>query len=65
VAGEAESEVPSPAKGLQRRLDVSLNAPTEEDEEPRWTIRSTLLVCGGVSVLLWVAIAAAIMAVSR
>ena len=59
VGGEVAESHPSPARSLQRDLASRWNQPATGEAERRWTPRSALLLSGGVSLLLWGAIAAA------
>jgi hypothetical protein len=62
AAGDNETVLPSPARTLQQLLDTNLQAPAAKDDGRRWPVRSTLLLSGGVSVGLWIAIVAAVAA---
>ena len=60
LAGPSDPAAPSPARLLQLKLDAGDLRQPVGDDGVRWAPRATLLLGGGVSLLLWGAIALAI-----
>jgi hypothetical protein len=60
LAGPTDSAAPSPARQLQQKLEAAALDQPAGDNGVRWAPGATLLLSGGVSVLLWGAIALAL-----
>ena len=63
-ASGAEPGAASPALELQSQLDSAFTEPSE-DAGRRWSPRAMILLSGGASVALWLAMVAGVWALSR